>query len=100
MDQLITYETVAEFLKKPPMLLPCPDFTKLHAIQKHMAQVLMQLVYPQSAIHRLSGLISLPVLYTLLEPNPFVAPEYLDDVAVYPQFALPAQIKTANAMFA
>jgi hypothetical protein len=39
------------------------------------------------------------VVYTFLEPNPFLAPVYPGNVGVYPQFALLAQIKTANAMF-
>jgi hypothetical protein len=38
--------------------------------------------------------------YALLEPTPFLALVYPVDVVVYPQFALPAQIKTADAMFA
>jgi hypothetical protein len=100
MDQLISYETVTEFLKKTPTLLPCPDFTKLRDLQKHMARALKQLVCPQSAIHRWSGLVLLPMVYALLEPDPFVALVYLGDIAVYPQFVLPAQIKTANAIFA
>ncbi len=73
MHQIITYESVAEFLKNPPTLLPCPDFTKLRALQKQ---------------------------YALLKPAPFLAPVFLGDVALYPQFALPTQIKTAIAMFA
>jgi hypothetical protein len=100
MDQIITYESVAEFLKNPPTLLPCPDFTKLHALQKHMTRALQQLVCPQSVVHGWSGLVLLPMVYALLEPTPFLAPVYPGNVAVYPQFALPAQIKTANAMFA
>jgi hypothetical protein len=39
------------------------------------------------------------MVYTLLEPNPFVTSAVLGVVAVHAQFALPAQIKTANAMF-
>jgi hypothetical protein len=39
------------------------------------------------------------MVYTLLEPNPYVAPADPGAVAVYPQFALPAQIKTTDAMF-
>jgi hypothetical protein len=39
------------------------------------------------------------MVYALLEPTPFLAPVYPGNVAVYPQFALLAQIKTANAMF-
>jgi hypothetical protein len=82
------------------MLLPHPDFTKLCALQKHMAHALKQLVCPQSVIHGWLGLVLLPMVYALLEPTPFLAPVYLGDVVVYPQFALPAQIKTADAVFA
>jgi hypothetical protein len=37
------------------------------------------------------------MVYALLEPTPFFAPVYPGVVAVYPQFVLPALIKTANA---
>jgi hypothetical protein len=39
------------------------------------------------------------MVYALLKPTPFLAPVYPGNVAVYPQFVLPARIKTANAMF-
>jgi hypothetical protein len=65
-----------------------------------MARVLKQLVCSQSAIHGWLGLVLLPMVYALLEPNPFLAMVYPGDVAVYPQFALPAQIKMADAIFA
>jgi hypothetical protein len=65
-----------------------------------MARVLKQLVCPQSTIHGWSGLVLLPMVYALLEPYPFLAPVYLGNVAVHPHFVLPAQIKTADAMFA
>jgi hypothetical protein len=99
MDHLIKYKEVAKFLKNPPPLSPCPDFAKLRAMQKHMVKVLKQLVCPQIAIHGWSGLVLSPMVYALLEPNPFLAPADPGAVAVYAQFALPAQIKTANAMF-
>ncbi len=99
MDKIIMYESVAKFHKNPPTLLPHPDFTKFHALQQHMARALKQLLCLQSAIRGWSGLILLPIVYTLLEPTPFLAPVYPGNVDVYPQFALPAQIKTANAMF-
>jgi hypothetical protein len=100
MDQIKTNELVAEFLKNPPTLLPCPDFTKLCTLQKHIARMLKQLVCPHSSIHGWLGLVLLPMIYALLKPTPFLAPVYPGNVAVHPQLALPAQIKTANAMFA
>jgi hypothetical protein len=57
MDHLIEYEEVAEFLKNPPTLSPCPDFAKLRAMRKHMVKALKQLVCPQSAIHGWLGLV-------------------------------------------
>jgi hypothetical protein len=99
MDHLIKYKEVAEFLKNPTTLSPCPDFAKLRAMQKHMVKVLKQLVCPQSANHGWLGLVLLPMVYALLEPNPFIATADPGAVAVYAQFALLAQIKTADAMF-
>ena len=99
MDWIITYELVMDFLKNTPTLSPCPDFTKHRALRMHMACVLKQLVCPQSAFHGWLGLILLPMVYALLKPTPFLAPVYPGNVAVHPQLALPAQIKTANAMF-
>ncbi len=64
-----------------------------------MVKVLKQLVCPQSAIHGWLGLVLLPMVYTLLEPNPFVTPADPGAVAVYAQFALPAQMKTTSVMF-
>ncbi len=101
MDQTITYDEVTGFLKNPPTMSPRPDFTKIRALRKHsMARALKQLVSPQSQIHGWSGLVISPMVYALLEPNPFQDPVYPGDVAVYPQFALPAVIKTADAIFA
>jgi hypothetical protein len=65
-----------------------------------MARALKQLVCPQSTIHGWLGLILLPMVYALLEPNPFLALVCLGNLVVYPQFALSAQIKTADAMVA
>ncbi len=88
-----------DFLKNTPTILPCPNFTKLRDLQKHMACALKQLVCPQSGIHGWSGLILLPMVYALLKSTPFLAPVYMGNMVVCPQFALLAQIKTANAMF-
>jgi hypothetical protein len=40
------------------------------------------------------------MVYALLENNPFQAPIYPGDIVDYQPFALPAQIKTADAIFA
>jgi hypothetical protein len=44
------YKEVMGFLKNPPLLAPRPDFTKIHALCKHIAQALKQLDCPQSLI--------------------------------------------------
>jgi hypothetical protein len=72
MDHLIIFNKATDFLKNPPTLSPRTDFVKLHALRKHMVKSLKELVCPQSAIHRWSGMILPPIVYTLLKPNPFV----------------------------
>ncbi len=99
MDHNITFDEVAGFLKNPPTLLPHPDLKKIRALQKHMVLTLKQLTCPQSVIHGWSGLILAPMVYTLLEPNPFQDPTDPGAVAVYTQFATPSMIKMADAIF-
>jgi hypothetical protein len=62
MDQLITIEEVAEFLKYPPSVLPRPGFAKVPALQKHIIKALKQLKCPQSHIHGWYGLVMDPAL--------------------------------------
>jgi hypothetical protein len=49
MDAVIDYDEAAGFLKNPPWLEPRPNFTNIHALQKHIVQALVQLSCPQSA---------------------------------------------------
>jgi hypothetical protein len=97
MDQTITYESVAEFLKNHPTLLLCLDFTKLRTLQKHMAHALKQLVCPQSAIHGWLGLVLLPMVYALLKSTPFLALVYLGNLAVYPHVKWYSTVHTYNS---
>ena len=99
MDSLITFDEAAEFLKNPPSLSPRPDFSKLCALRKHMVKALNQLMCPQSAIHRWSGMVLSPMVYALLKTTPFAIPENPGPVAVYTQFATPATIKQIDAVF-
>jgi hypothetical protein len=99
MDHTITFDEVAGFLKNPPTLSPRPDFDKIRALQKHMVRSLKQLTCPQSFIHGWSGLILAPMVYALLEPNPFQDPTGPGAVAVYTQFATASMIKMADAIF-
>ena len=64
-----------------------------------MVKTLKQLVCPQSQIHRWSGMVLSPMVYALLEPNPFAVPGNPGPVAVYTQFATPALIKHTNNLF-
>jgi hypothetical protein len=72
MDAVIEYDKAAGFLKNPPSLEPCPNFTNIRALQKHIVQGLAQLSCPQSAINRWSGLAMDPAAYNLLEGTAFV----------------------------
>jgi hypothetical protein len=48
MDAVIDYDKAAGFLKNPPSLEPCPNFTNICALQKHIVQALVHLSCPQS----------------------------------------------------
>jgi hypothetical protein len=84
MDQLVTIEEVADFLKNAPSLSPRLDFAKVQAPQKHIIKALKQLVCPQRQIHGRSSLVMDLALYILLEPNMFVLPISLGTTPVYP----------------
>jgi hypothetical protein len=99
MDQLITFDEMAGFLKNPPMLAPCPDFAKIQALRKHINTALMQLVCPQSQIHGWAGLVMEPNMYALLKAVPFAIPINPDDTPINTQFATPLHMKMADAIF-
>ena len=100
MDQLITIDEAAEFLKNPPSVSPRPDFVKVRVLRKHIIKAPKQLDCPQSLTHGWIGLVMDPALYILLEPNIFVLPVSLGGTAIYPQFAAPAQMKMIDNVFA
>jgi hypothetical protein len=99
MDQLITIEEVAEFLKNPPSVSPRLDVVKVWALRKHIIKALKQLECPQSQVHGWSGLVMDLALYILLEPNAFVIPISPGPTAIYPEFVTPAQMKMINNVF-
>jgi hypothetical protein len=74
MNQLITYDEEAGFLKNPPTMLPRPDFSKSRALCKHITHALKQLDGPQSLIYGWAGLAMDPTMYSLIETNMFVQP--------------------------
>ncbi len=84
MDHLITYEEAMGFLKNPPTLVPCPDFTKNHSLCKHIGMAHKQLLCPQSAIHRFLGLVMDPLMYALIKPTtPFILVADSSNIPVY-----------------
>ena len=100
MDQLITIDEAAKFLKNPPSISPRPDFAKVRALQKHIIEALKQLDCPQSLAHGWSGLVMDPALYVLLKPNAFVLPVSPGRTAIYPQFSALVQMNMIDNVFA
>jgi hypothetical protein len=84
MDAVIDYDEAAGFLKNPPSLEPCPNFTNIRALQKHIVQALAQLSCPQSDIHGWSGLAMDPATYLLLECVAFTIPPNPGPTAIFP----------------
>jgi hypothetical protein len=74
MNQFITFDEAARFLKNPPPVMPRPDFTKIKAIQAHITKALKQLDCPQCHIHGWLGLAMDLMMYVLIELSPFIAP--------------------------
>ncbi len=101
MDAVIDYDKGAGFLKNPPLLEPCPNFTNICALQKHIVQALAQLSCPQSAIHGWSGLAMDPATYLLLEGTAFTIPPNPGPMAFFPGGAGVARtaMKTIQATF-
>jgi hypothetical protein len=83
MDAVIDYDKAAGFLKNPPSLEPCLNFTNIRALQKHIMQALAQLSYPQSDIHGWSGLAMDPATYLLLEGAAFTIPPDPGPMAIF-----------------
>jgi hypothetical protein len=99
MDAVIDYDEAAGFLKTPPSLEPCPEFTNIRALKKHLIKALSQLYCPQSAIHRWAGPAMDPAMYQLLEGTAFVVPIDPGPTAIYPQWAAPTMVKMIDATF-
>jgi hypothetical protein len=101
MDTVIDYDKAAGFLKNPPSFEPCPNFTNICTLQKHIVQALAQLSCPQSAIHGWSGFAMDPATYLLLEGAAFTIPPNPGPTAIFPGGAGVAQttMKTIQATF-
>jgi hypothetical protein len=85
MDIIIDYNEAAGFLKNPHSLEPCPNFTNICTLHKHVIKALFQLFCPQSTIHGWSGLVMDPTTHLLLEGTLFVVPNDPRATAIYPQ---------------
>jgi hypothetical protein len=99
LNHLITYDEAAGFLTNPPLLEPCPDFTKIWALRKHITNALKLLERPLSILHRLTGLAMDPTMYALLDPTPFVAPPDPGEIPIYLPFVTPAAINTIDCLY-
>jgi hypothetical protein len=99
MNQLITYDEGAGFLKNPPAMLPRPNFAKIRALRKHITQALKHLDFPQSLIYGWAELAMDPTMYSLIETNKFVQPPEPGDSPRYPQFVTPQVLKTCKHLW-
>jgi hypothetical protein len=99
MDTLIMFVEVEGFLKNPPSLAPCSDFTRLRALRWHMINALRQISCPQSAIHGWAGLVMHPTMYAMIKIVPFQVPRDPGNVPTLPAFAAPLPIKIAKRLF-
>ncbi len=96
MNQLITFDEAAGYLKNSPLLAPRPNIPKIRALCKHITQALKQLDCPQSMIHGWAGLVMDPTIYTLMKVAAFVMPPAPGNLPVYQQFATVQMIKMAD----
>jgi hypothetical protein len=99
MNQLVTYDEVAGFLKNHPTMLPRPDFAKIRALRKHIMQALKQLDCLQSLIYGWARLTMDLTMYALIKTNMFVQPPKPGDSPPYPQFATPQVLKTCKRLW-
>jgi hypothetical protein len=99
MDAVIDLDEAVGFLKNLPSLEPCPNFTNICALCKHVIKALSQPFCLQRVIHGWSGLAMDPTTYLHLEDTPFIVPIDPGAVAIYPQWAAPTTIKMTDAMF-
>ncbi len=86
-------------MKNPPSLTPCPDFTRLRALRRHMIKVLRQLSCPQSAIRGWAGLVMHPTMYALIKKVSFQVPKDPGNVTTLPSLAALAAIKISKCLF-
>jgi hypothetical protein len=99
MNQLITFDKAAGFLRNTTLLAPRPDFPKIRALHKHLTQALKQLDCPQSLIYGWASLGMDPRMYALIKTYTFTVLLDPGDIPMYPQFAAIQNIKMANRVW-
>ncbi len=101
MNQLITYNEAAGVLRTPAFpKLARPDFTSIRALRKHFHSALAKLECPQSSVYGWTGVAMDPVMYALIEPNPFVIPVDPGATPTYNQgFQTQQQMKTTEQLW-
>jgi len=99
MDEVISYEDIIKMLEGQPSLLPRPNCMRLRAWSKHNADILAQIPHPGYPQHGWKGMVIQPALFALINTKIFVPPSDPGNIAIYPQFALTAQIKMIDAQF-
>jgi hypothetical protein len=99
MNQLITVDEVAGFLKNSTSVIPRPDFAKIRALWKHITQAPKQLDCPQSLIYGWAVLAMDPTMYKLIKLSPFIAPPNPGNVPLYPNFTSPRVLKMVEQLW-
>jgi hypothetical protein len=75
MNQLITYDEASGVLRTPAFpKLGRPDFTSVRTLRKHFHSALAKLECPQSSVYGWTGVAMDPVMYALIERQPFAIP--------------------------
>ena len=82
-----------------PSLHPGPNCMRLRAWSKHNADILAQIPHPDYPQHGWKGMVIQPSLFDLINTKLFVPPTDPGRIAIYPQFALAAQMKMIDAQF-
>ena len=96
MDTIITYDEVTKLLAEAPNCNPRPNFENIRTLKRFLIKKLRTLLCPQSAIMGWSGMVMDPVLYSLVEPTPFMLPADPGNTASYPHHRNLPRTEQAN----
>ena len=101
MNQLISYDEASGVLRVPAFpRMGRPDFANIRALRKHFNLALAKLECPQSLVYGWHGMALDPMMYSLIEPNPFVAPVNPGPTPMYNAgFQANQQMKTTEQLW-